>query len=374
MDADKAYNRPFHVYYSFTITPNSGADAGAGMSFLMQNNDVGQTGASGEGMGYGGISTSLAIEFDTHKYVPPKGNANYPDPEGHHIGFMLDGKYEEHPALINLQDTDFSSLTGKRMYVWIDYAGMGSNQVLLYMSTTKQKPDEPLTWHANKAPAPILPTAVYPDDFDADNWISVEMDSKPPQAWVGFSAATGSGITNDHIVEEWEFSNEGVPCACQEVGYCATLDPKKPACGSDTGLCVECNVNKDCSQENPICTSATHTCGDCTTNADCSRFPDNPVCDIEEGSPTKGACIACPEGEAYNASTGKCVPVPPLDPDCLENPAACDDSCKIDADCPASLLCNAQTNLAATEMAEGAPDAPSAPMAYPGRGAAPAAF
>jgi len=185
VDGENKKNRPFHSYFSFTISPNGGATAGAGLSFLMQNNDVGQTGASGAGMGYAGISTSLAIEFDTHKDVPPMGNANYPDPMADHIGFMLDGKHEEHPAYILPQIDGSPNLTLRRLYVWIDYPGMGDRNVLVYVSATKQKPATPLVWQLNKNPTPLVPFPTFPDAFDAADWFSFFFDNKTAQAGVG---------------------------------------------------------------------------------------------------------------------------------------------------------------------------------------------
>lgn len=304
-------NRPFHTYFSFTIGPRGGDDGGAGLTFLMQNNDSGQTGASGAGMGYAGISTSLAIEFDTRKDVPPMGNALYPDPVADHIGFMLDGKHEEHPAFILPEIDGSPNLTLRRLYVWIDYPGMGDQNMYVYMAGTKQKPATPLVWQMNKDPLPNLPLPRFPDAFDTADWFAVMMDNKPAQAWVGFSAATSAVFTNDHVIEEWEFSNEGIPCACQETEFCGNIDPTKPACDSvgtgSTGVCVECLKNEDCGLEKPVCDTKAKVCGECTTNADCSRFPNSPVCDVDPASPTQGQCTACPVGTVYNPATGNCT-------------------------------------------------------------------
>jgi hypothetical protein len=306
---DGTNNRPFHTYFSFIISPEGGDNGGAGLSFLMQNNDVGQTGASGAGMGYAGISTSLAIEFDTRRDIPPMGNALYPDPIVDHIGFMLDGKHEEHPAYI-LPDIDGSpNLTLRRLHVWIDYPGMGDQSMRVYMSTTKQKPATPLVWQLNKLPLPLVPFPTFPDAFDAADWFTVVMDMKPAQAWVGFSAATyNATVTNDHVIEEWEFSNEGAPCVCQEKEYCGNVDPTKPVCDpTDSGVCVECLVDENCGPTKPVCDTTAKVCELCTTSADCERFPEAPVCDTDEASPTKGECQGCAIGTTYDAATGTCV-------------------------------------------------------------------
>lgn len=304
-------NRPLHAYFSFTIGPEGGDNGGAGLSFLMQNNDVGQTGASGAGMGYAGISTSLAIEFDTRRDIPPMGNASYPDPVADHIGFMLDGKHEEHPAFI-LPDIDGSpNLTLRRLHVWIDYPGMGDQNVRIYMSTTKQKPAMPLVWQLNKNPQPMLPFPAFPDLFDMADWFTVVMDMKPAQAWVGFSAATYNAVvTNDHVIEEWEFSNQGMPCACQEMTYCGNADPTKPVCDAGpgaSGVCVECLVDENCGSQKPVCDTTAKVCESCKDNTDCNRFPNTPVCDTDAASPTQGECKACPPATTYNPTTGVCV-------------------------------------------------------------------
>lgn len=302
-------NRPFHTYFSFIIGPEGGDNGGAGLSFLMQNNDVGQTGASGAGMGYAGISTSLAIEFDTRRDVPPMGNALYPDPMVDHIGFMLDGKHEEHPAYILPMIDGSPSLTLRRLHVWIDYPGMGDQTMYIYVSTTKQKPATALTWQLNKNPQPMLPFPTFPDAFDAADWFTVTMDNKPAQAWVGFSASTyNATITNDHVIEEWEFSNQGRPCTCQEKEYCANIDPTKPVCDAgESGVCVECLMDENCGSTKPVCDTMAKVCTQCTTNADCNRFPDAPLCDIIETSPTKGECKGCEVGTTFDPVTGTCI-------------------------------------------------------------------
>jgi len=307
---DAKNNRPFHTYFSFTISPDNASNGGAGLSFLMQNNDVGQTGASGAGMGYAGISTSLAIEFDTRRDVPPMGNAVYPDPLADHIGFMLDGKHEEHPAYILPMIDGSPNLTLRRLHVWIDYPGMGDQNMRVYVSATKQKPATPLMWQLNKNPVPNLPLPTFPDAFDAADWFAVTMDNKPAQAWVGFSASTYNAmITNDHVIEEWEFSNQGMPCICQVKEYCGNIDPTKPICDAgDSGICVECLTDENCGSTKPVCDTMVKVCGRCTTNADCNRFPDTPLCDTDGASPTQGECVACGVGTVFNAATGTCVP------------------------------------------------------------------
>jgi len=301
-------NRPLHTYFAFTIGPDVADSGGAGLSFLMQNNDVGQTGASGAGMGYAGISTSLAIEFDTRRDIPPMGNALYPDPMVDHIGFMLDGKHEEHPAYILPQIDGSPNLTNRRLHVWIDYPGMGDQTMRVYVSTTKQKPATPLVWQLNKNPQPMLPFPTFPDAFDAADWFTVVMDNKPAQAWVGFSASTYNAVTtNDHIIEEWEFSNQGMPCACQETDYCGNNDPTKPLCDvGSSGICVECLVSDNCGENRPVCDPAAKVCNPCKDNTDCIRFPTTPVCDTDAASPTSGQCTACPMGTVFNATTGTC--------------------------------------------------------------------
>src|ERR1044072_8775649 len=49
--------RPFHTFFSFTIEPD--AAGGNGLTFLLQNNSAQSLGSNDDGLGYGGISTSL---------------------------------------------------------------------------------------------------------------------------------------------------------------------------------------------------------------------------------------------------------------------------------------------------------------------------
>ena len=78
------------LHNSFTIegAVNLGISDGAdGIAFVLQPFCTG-LGQLGEGIGYGGIKPSFAIEFDNH--------SNYFDPKTDHIGFSLNGNYKEH--------------------------------------------------------------------------------------------------------------------------------------------------------------------------------------------------------------------------------------------------------------------------------------
>jgi hypothetical protein len=161
----------------------------------------------------------------------------------------------------------------------------------------------------NKNPQPMLPFPTFPDAFDTADWFTVVMDNKPAQAWVGFSASTyNASITNDHIIHEWEFSNQGAPCACQETDYCGNNDPTKPICDvGNSGVCVECLLDDNCGSNKPVCNPMAKICDPCKNNTDCNRFPTTPVCDTDPASPTIGECTACPVGTLFDMATGTCV-------------------------------------------------------------------
>src|SRR6185369_16868683 len=94
-----------------------------------------------------------------------------------------------------------------------------------------------------------------------------------------------------HVIYEWEFSNQGVPCACQDAAVaCKQGYPTTPACSEgpgtqNKGICVECTA------KSPICDAAKHTCDVCTTDADCKGHPETPLCALT--GPQKGACVEC---------------------------------------------------------------------------------
>jgi MYXO-CTERM domain-containing protein len=376
-DEANKITRQFHLFFSFSIGPNQlDTLGGSGLSFLVQNNSNSLTGANADGIGYGGVKKSFQFEFDTRRDIPSAGTANFPDPFDDHIGFMLDGNQAEHPAFFlpktgALADQFVSTgpdTAFQRWYVWIDYAGgAGADAKVfkLYLSKTKVKPDMPIMWEEHPTHVgvdPAMPS--LPSNFDPDYWLSIAAAGQPGQGWVGFSASTYSSlIENSHYIHEFEFSNKGIPCACQVEGNacdkipgatacsagpntqnqgqcveCTVADKDactgaKPVCHPTDEVCVECNTDAECPTPNaPNCDMATHTCQPCVTDDDCAPYPETPIC-VNEGTP--------------GASCGECDD----NADC-KNPAlpVCDlttntcEECATNADCPADApVCNPES-------------------------------
>ncbi|MGC6421468.1 MAG: lectin-like domain-containing protein, partial [Flavobacteriaceae bacterium] len=94
LDLREDFSLNFDLYFGQQGPAQYGAD---GIAFVIQNIDTGQ-GSAGEGIGYGGISPSYAIEFDTFQ--------NGYDPADDHIAFIQNGQYNSTSS-----DTDSKTVT-----------------------------------------------------------------------------------------------------------------------------------------------------------------------------------------------------------------------------------------------------------------------
>lgn len=134
------------------------------------NSGANALGNLGSSLGYGGITQSLAVEFDTYK---SSGDIN-----NNHIAVLRNGNVVNSLAQVNAS-LDLNN--GSPRNVWIDYDGsIDKLQIFLSGSTTK----------------PVNSLLTYTIDLD-----SVVGSS----TFVGFSAGTGSK-TNAHDIENWEFT------------------------------------------------------------------------------------------------------------------------------------------------------------------------
>ena len=172
-------NTSFHTFFQFQLAIGSPAD---GMSFILQNSGASALGGVGGLLGYSGIPASVEVEFD--------GYQNAWDPNGNHVGVMLNGDNTKHVAY----GTPAFSLAGGLVSAWIDYDGP-SQTLSVYADVTNTKPATPL-----------VTTTV--------NLASVLGSS----AYVGFTAGSGSGASDDQVVD-WQFTTgtleSGLPCTPQ---------------------------------------------------------------------------------------------------------------------------------------------------------------
>lgn len=106
----------FSTRFSFRISNRGGASdvagfvGGDGFTFTLQRVDSGALGAGGSGLGYSGIATSHAVEFDTFL------NDDIGDPNSNHFGIRQNGTGAifQRPVAPDFDD-------GSIWYAWIDY-------------------------------------------------------------------------------------------------------------------------------------------------------------------------------------------------------------------------------------------------------------
>jgi gliding motility-associated-like protein len=91
LDLRTDFNLQFDLFFGQDGVGQYGAD---GIAFVIQNIDTGQ-GTFGEGVGYGGITPSYAIEIDTYQ--------NTYDPPSDHIVFVPNGQYSSTLSAPDLQ-------------------------------------------------------------------------------------------------------------------------------------------------------------------------------------------------------------------------------------------------------------------------------
>ncbi|WP_243374919.1 c-type cytochrome [Geotalea sp. SG265] len=109
-------NFVFNAYFNFTLGAGGRSDRHAdGFVFTLQtvSNKEGGTGGN---LGFGGISPSLGVEFDTFK------NYGNNDPDGDHVALVMNGSVAHTPASPPVA-TDLHFSDGGTYYVWIDYDG-----------------------------------------------------------------------------------------------------------------------------------------------------------------------------------------------------------------------------------------------------------
>ena len=169
---DKVNTTQFSTSFTFRITPPSGAD---GFVFVIQGSSPEAYPASiGGNLGYGGITPSIGVEFDTCH------NPDYQhDPNGNHIGIDLNGPDHgpDSPYTVNVLP-NFDN--GNKWYAWIDYDG---SELKVWASEQSERPNDPL----------LTRSLDIPDILGEDT------------AYVGFTAATGAWTAN-HMITSWSYA------------------------------------------------------------------------------------------------------------------------------------------------------------------------
>jgi len=184
-------NRSFSTAFKFQITnpvgavDSDGVTGADGLALVLQGvgNNVGGVGG---GMGYQGLSPSLAVEFDT--WDNDISFPGFDDPNGNHVGINLNGNIISE---ITTADVPGSNLpahmnNGDNWYSCIDYDG--SQNLLEVRLITLTTPEQII----------IRPTAALLS-------YSIDLESiLPSDLFIGFASGTGSG-RNTHDIKSWEF-------------------------------------------------------------------------------------------------------------------------------------------------------------------------
>jgi hypothetical protein len=178
--AGSAYNKrridpsqSFQTHFEFFLHDGDRSD---GISFIIQDSDLSALGAYGGQLGYGGIPSSLEVEFDTFQ--------NDGDPDDNHIGVMLNGDTETPKSLGTSSLPSTWSLYGSRLNAWIDYDAP-SQTLRVYIDPGSARPSSPV--------------------------LTARVEISFKSAFVGFTGATG-GYAADQDILSWQFF-EGPPLA-----------------------------------------------------------------------------------------------------------------------------------------------------------------
>jgi len=205
----------FSTFFQFRFTQPGGIDPADGITFTLQTVSNAAGGAGG-GMGYAGLSPSVALEFDTFNNGGADGNSS------NHVAVNVDGhiidgtpQSDQHLTFVNgNQVCDFGSATsharpgcmsnGDLWSAWIDYDGSHLSVAL--------------------ADGGASGTLTRPATNILDN-IPIDIASILGQgsAFVGFTAGTGAG-TENHDIRDWIFDNTYAPINPGSVPEPGTLE------------------------------------------------------------------------------------------------------------------------------------------------------
>lgn len=281
---------PFHAH--FTFQTGASATGGDGLAFILQSttgagngpNALG-TGTTG-GMGYGGVTPSVVVEFDTYK--------NTGDPNANNVAILLNGSTTAHAVT---GTPAFTMAGGGVLNAWVDYDPTG-HTISVFLAQTATKPATPVI-----------------NAFGLNLFTQL---GSPTQMYVGFGSSTGAAVaeTNETDVLSLEASTSGTPCACEGDSVCSGATP---ACAT-SGICATCSATNhtQCTGTTPYCDVPLAACEACLTNANCAN--PKPICDS-----TALACRACQGNADCGGATPRCATTGANVGDCV--------LCVADGDC-----------------------------------------
>lgn len=162
----------FQITDSDGVSDNDGPGAD-GLAFVIAT-DPQSLGGGGSGLGYSGITPSVAVEFDTFAFSVGSGN---------HVGINLNGS----TTSVVEQHIGTRLNNGAVWYVWVDYDGPTS-QLEVRVADTAERPL-----------APTLSATVN---------LPALLGGAP--AYLGFTSGTGAGF-GTHDIRAWEVHLLSVP-------------------------------------------------------------------------------------------------------------------------------------------------------------------
>ena len=185
LDGDRA----FSAYFTVRFTQPGGLGGGAdGVTFCIKPTaDPAVT--KGGGLGYMGITPSVAVELDTYR------NSEYGDSDNNHVGIDVNGSVNS----LAVATIPWPLKNGATYHVWIDYDGV-SDQLEVRVNDGPTRPDTALLTHTIDIAAIVA-----------------------PDVHLGFTGATGGGYAN-HEIGCFYFSDAYAPIdvTAREYGTAAT--------------------------------------------------------------------------------------------------------------------------------------------------------
>jgi hypothetical protein len=178
----------FNSFFTFTITtPKIGpkdpdGEQGAdGFAFVLQSGVDGPAslGSVGDGLAYKGVQPSAAVEFDIWRNVSDAPNH---DPSSNHLGILVNGVVDHGAGSPWTAHVASPFDDAGLWYAWVDYDG------------------RTLDVRVNQ-------TGVYPAQPNLSRLLDLSSILGQPTAYVGFAAATGSGLAEQRLVS-WTYVPE----------------------------------------------------------------------------------------------------------------------------------------------------------------------
>jgi choice-of-anchor C domain-containing protein len=160
----------FHADFLFQVTGSGGTGAGAdGFTFCVRGPGSNVPGAGGGGLGYGGVTPSIAVGVDMY-------NNGGSDPNANHLEIDVNGSMTSVATAPDPLGAGVLFKSGSVYHLWVDYDGSLLQVAIAAAGAPK--------------PAPVL---------------SVALVSSFSWGLAGFTAATGAGYANQDILS-WSYS------------------------------------------------------------------------------------------------------------------------------------------------------------------------